>query len=73
MTESFIKECCKKDKLYRTPSVNDKLYLHYKGFRVIENLENYTGLTCLYVAAESVMSVRCACVTLSHLCWQGVG
>ena len=57
MTEAFIKECCKKDKLYRTPSVNDKLYLHYKGFRKIENLENYTGLVCLYLEGNGLSEI----------------
>jgi hypothetical protein len=58
MTEEFIKECCKKDKLYRTPSVNDKLYLHFKGFRTIENLDNYTGLTCLYLEGNGIGRIQ---------------
>ena len=57
MTEPYIKQLCKKDKLYRTPSVNDKLYLHYKGFRVIENLENYTGLNCLYLEGNGIARI----------------
>jgi len=58
MTEAFIKECCKKDKLYRTPSVNDKLYLHYKGFRAIENLDNYTNLLCLYLEGNGIAKIE---------------
>ena len=30
MTKAFLKAQCKKDSLYSTPHLNDKLYLHYK-------------------------------------------
>ena len=33
---------------YRTPELNEKLYLHYKGFHTIKNLEQFTDLKCLY-------------------------
>lgn len=36
MTQSVLRDLCKQCSLYRTPSLNDKLYLHYKvgrGFR----------------------------------------
>jgi hypothetical protein len=32
MTLEALKEECKKHKLYNTPHLNDKLYLHYKGW-----------------------------------------
>jgi len=44
MTKEHLQKLCEKDKLYRTAYLNDKIYLHYKGFRELKNLEEYTGL-----------------------------
>lgn len=30
MTKKALRDLCRKDKLYGTPYLNDKLYLHYK-------------------------------------------
>ena len=35
-------------KYYRTPELNEKLYLHFKGFGKMQNLEQFTNLKCLY-------------------------
>ncbi|KAJ3389890.1 Dynein assembly factor 1, axonemal [Lobulomyces angularis] len=69
MTVPYIKQLCKEQKLYQTPELNDRLYLHfkgmsfysnnpvinlYKGFQKIQNLETYTGLKTLWLEGNGI-------------------
>merc|ERR1711988_130315 len=49
ITDEVLKECCKSQNLYSTPTLNDKLYLHFKGYRRIEGLDKWTGLRALWL------------------------
>lgn len=51
MSKQFFKQLLRSDQklYYTTESLNDILYLHFKGFSKIENLEGFTGLKCIYL------------------------
>ena len=51
LTKDFLKKLLKTDfkHYYTTPYLTDSLYLHYKGFQKIENLEEFTGLKVIFI------------------------
>jgi len=59
LTNKFLRELFKKEhrKYYRTPHLNDKLYLHFKGFSKMKNLAQFTELKCLYFEANGCDSM----------------
>lgn len=40
---------CLENNGYETPELNDKLYLHFRGFKRIENLDAYTGCKSIWL------------------------
>jgi len=60
----FNKLLCSNYRLYyRTHELNDILYLHFKSFRKIENLDTFTNLKVLYLEGNSIKKIE----GLNHL------
>lgn len=58
MSPAVLEQCCKEHKLYKTPYLNDKLYLNFKGFHTIENLEPYTAVRALFLEGNALDSLQ---------------
>lgn len=43
---------------YRTEELNDKLYIHYKGWKEIKGLEGWTGLKALYAECNAFSKIQ---------------
>ncbi|EEQ99538.1 conserved hypothetical protein, partial [Perkinsus marinus ATCC 50983] len=43
---------------YRTKELNDKLYIHYGGYRKLENLDEFTGLKVLYAECNGFSKIE---------------
>jgi dynein assembly factor 1 len=56
MTEQLLRQLCVKNKGYRTPSLNDQLYLHFNGFTHLANLDAYTGTKSMYLESNALSS-----------------
>lgn len=58
MTKKTVRKICVDLNLYSTPELNDVLYLHYKGFKKIENLDAYTGCKVLYLEGNGLKEIE---------------
>lgn len=64
MTKANLKVICEnEDGCYEYPELNDKIYLHFKGFNHIENLEEYTNLKTLWLDNNCLRRIE----NISHL------
>mmetsp|Transcript_23203 Transcript_23203/g.38697 ORF Transcript_23203/g.38697 Transcript_23203/m.38697 type:complete len:706 (-) Transcript_23203:150-2267(-) len=49
MTFEEIRLSCVENNGYDTPELNEKLYLHFRGFKKIENLDKFTGCKAIWL------------------------
>lgn len=54
MRESFFLAVVLESGLYQRPELNTKLYLHRRGFKKIENLEEYTEVQALWLGGNGI-------------------
>ena len=58
MTSEELKRIALEHNGYATPSLNDKLYLHFKAYAKIENLDEYTELNALFLEANGLSTIQ---------------
>lgn len=54
MNEDLVRLICASNDGYDTPELNDKLYLHFKGFSRICNLESFTACKSLWLESNRI-------------------
>lgn len=58
MSKQNLKILCINEGLYEMPSLNNKLYLHFKGFKKIENLEDYQNLCTIWLETNAIKKIE---------------
>ena len=58
MNAAAIKLSCMEHEGYETPSLNEKLYLHFRGYRKIENLEEYPNVKTLFLESNGLRKIE---------------
>ena len=58
MTPKVLRVMCKEQELYSTPELNDKIYLHFKNFKKIENLNEYSGLRVIWFEGNGFTKIE---------------
>ena len=58
MSKKEIRKVALEHSGYSTPVLNDQLYLHYKGYQKIENLEEYTNLKALWLDSNGLQKIE---------------
>lgn len=58
MTEDEIKFTCLENDGYQTPELNEKLYLHFKGYKRIENLTQYHGCKAIWLDSNGFTKIE---------------
>jgi len=54
----LLVEECKKNDLFTTPHLNDKLYLHFLGLEEISGLDEYTNLKALWLENNALSAIE---------------
>lgn len=60
MSDRYFKNLFRKNYglYYNTFELNEKLYLHYKGFKQIENLQHFPDLKCIYLEGNGFTKIE---------------
>ena len=75
MSPMALKLACMEHDGYETPELNEKLFLHFKGYRFIDNLAPYVALKTLFLESNGIQEISGleTCVHLRSLYLQQNG
>ena len=57
MSLQALRLACLEHDGYETPALNEKLFLHFKGFRTIDNLAPYVALKTLFLESNGLQQI----------------
>ena len=57
MSPAALKLACLEHDGYEGPALNDKLFLHFKGYREVANLEPYVNLKTLFLESNGLRAI----------------
>jgi len=57
MTAGKVQTICRENGGYNTKCLNEKLYLHFKGWPRIENLDEFTGARCVWLEGNGLQNI----------------
>lgn len=63
ITKEAILASCIENEGYETPELNDKLFLHFHWFTKINNLDDYSNITTLWLSSNAIKVIE----NISHL------
>merc|ERR1712093_13588 len=58
MTAKAVQAICRETGGYNTMSLNEKLYLHFKGWHKIENLDEFTGARVVWLEGNGLQKIE---------------
>jgi hypothetical protein len=58
MEAATLEACCLQNEGWHSPELNEKLILHFKGFRKIENLEAYKNVKSLFLECNGITKIE---------------
>lgn len=58
ISKEYLRALCEEIGLFETPHLNDKLYLHFKGFSKIQGLDEYYNVKALWLEGNGLEGIR---------------
>jgi hypothetical protein len=57
LDKEYVKAVCQEVGLFELPRLNVKLYLHFKGFKKIQALEEYSNVKAIWLEGNGIEAI----------------